>query len=172
MNDRIDHEQAEAVSQASSPMRRRLGFLMRDSARLMRRRFVQLARETALPINHSEATTLLHIADEPGLHQAVLALRLDVEPIAMVRLLDGLQRAGLIERRSHEHDRRIRTIWLTEAAHSVLERIDTIRMKVRDEALAGFPSGEGERLLNALEAMRRNLGGQALCGDPHAPPGE
>lgn len=155
MNDRIDLEPRR--SEDTEALRRHIGFLMRDSARLMRRRFIQRARDAGLPLNQSEASALVHIAHEPGLHQAALAGRLDIEPIVLVRLLDSLQDAGLIERRNHTSDRRIRTIWPTEAAHPVLDSIDAIRCDVREDALAGLPDALREKLVDALVAIRANL---------------
>jgi MarR family transcriptional regulator for hemolysin len=154
MNDR-----AEFPADEVEALRHRLGFLMRDSARLMRRRFIQLAREVGLPLNQSEATTLVQIAHEPGLHQVTLAGRLDIEPIMLVRLLDSLQEAGLIERRNHETDRRVRTIWPTEAAYPMLEAIDAIRVVVRGEAMRGLSAVETERFLDTLVTVRGNLTG-------------
>ena len=92
------------------PVRRTLGFLLRDTARLMRRRFVQRAREVGLPLNRSEASVLVWVDREPGLSQARLAARLDMEAISLVRLIDSLQEAGLIERRLDSRDRRIRNV--------------------------------------------------------------
>ncbi len=42
--------------------------------------------------------------------------RLDIEPIALVRMLDKLHEEGLVERRAHPTDRRVRTLWLTPGA--------------------------------------------------------
>jgi MarR family transcriptional regulator, transcriptional regulator for hemolysin len=137
--------------------RRTLGFLLHDAARLMRRRFVQLAREAALPLNFSEANVLLHVAHEEGINQVTLATHLDIEPIALVRLLDRLQDAGLVERRACPCDRRVRKIWLTGAAAPMLRRIRAITATVREEALAGFTESERAALAEALLRLRVNL---------------
>ena len=141
----------------SDMMRLRLAHLMRDAALRMRRRFIQRARDSGLPLNRSEASTLVHVAHEPGLHQAVLSAQLDIEPIALVRLLDTLEQAGLIERRIDKADRRIRTIWPTDSALPVLAQINEIRKDVREDALRGM-SDEGRRqLLQSLVKIRTNL---------------
>jgi MarR family transcriptional regulator, transcriptional regulator for hemolysin len=49
-----------------------------------------------------------------------------METIPAVRLIDTLQDAGLIERRAHATDRRIRTLWLTGAAEAALAWIRAI----------------------------------------------
>jgi DNA-binding MarR family transcriptional regulator len=148
-----------------APIRRTLGFLLRDASRLMRRRFVRRARDVGLPLNRSEASVLVHVDSDPGMSQAQLAGRLDMEAISLVRLIDSLQAAGLIERRPHATDRRIRTLWLTEAAGPVLTRVLAIAAEVRTQALAGIPEAEHERLLDLLTVVRTNLAGGSEPAD-------
>jgi MarR family transcriptional regulator for hemolysin len=137
--------------------RARLGYLMRDAAMLMRRRFTNRARAAGLPLTQSEARTLSHVAREPGLHQAALSARLDVEPIALVRLLNNLQQAELIERRQNEADGRVWTIWPTEAAVPILKQINMIRKEVYKDALRGIPDDIRELLIDSLIKIRTNL---------------
>jgi len=154
--------------QQDPPVRRTLGFLLADTSRLMRRHFVQRSREMGLPLNRSEASVLVHVDREPGLSQAQLAEKMDLEPISLVRLVDSLQEAGLIERRSHAHDRRIRTLWLTKAARPILVQVRSVAEDVRGRALAGLSQADREALLDLLVAVRTNLathGGKCACSD-------
>jgi DNA-binding MarR family transcriptional regulator len=137
--------------------RRTLGFLLHDTARLMRRRFIQRAREDGLPLNRSEADLLRHVAFEQGIRQVTLAARLDIEPVTTVRLIDRLEAEGLLERRPDPTDRRVWTVWLTEEAGEVLERIQRIVLSVRQEALAGLSADKREAMTEALIAVRENL---------------
>ena len=140
-----------------APVRRTLGFLLHDTSRMMRRRFVQRAREEGLPLSRSEASVLLQVAHEQGISQATLATRLEIEPIALVRLLDGLQQSSLIERRLHPTDRRVRTVWLTPRAEPVLRHIRAITAATRREAVAGLAPAQVEMLTDLLLAIRANL---------------
>jgi MarR family transcriptional regulator for hemolysin len=65
-----------------------------------------------------------------GRTQKELAGELGVEGPTLVKLLDGLEEGGWIERRVSETDRRAKTVWLMPGAR---ERIDAA-----DEALADF----------------------------------
>lgn len=154
--------------QPDPPVRRTLGFLLADTSRLMRRHFVQRSREMGLPLNRSEASVLVHVDREPGLSQAQLAEKMDLEPISLVRLVDSLQEAGLIERRSHAHDRRIRTLWLTKAARPILVQVRAVAEDVRARALVELTQADREALLDLLVAVRTNLathGGKCACSD-------
>ena len=142
--------------------RRTLGFLLRESSRLMRRRFVQHARKAGLALNRSEASLLVQVFHEPGINQAGVANLLDMETITVVRLVDCLEQAGLLQRRPHPTDRRVRTLWLTAAGEIVVGQVRAIGEVVRTEALAGIPDAERERLLDLLLAIQGNL---AKLGD-------
>jgi MarR family transcriptional regulator, transcriptional regulator for hemolysin len=146
-------------SQPSShaQVRRTLGFLLHDTSRLMRRRFIQKAREAGLPLNRSEAGLLRHVAYEQGINQVTLAAHLDIEPVTVARLIDRLEADGLLERRPDPADRRVWTVWLTDAAGEMLDRIQQIVLVVRREALAGLSGAQREALTETLLAVRANL---------------
>ncbi|HTC12276.1 MAG TPA: MarR family winged helix-turn-helix transcriptional regulator [Acetobacteraceae bacterium] len=137
--------------------RRSLGFLLRESSLMLRRRFVHHARKAGLPLNRSEASLLWHVSHEPGIIQAAVAHHLDMETISVARLVDGLERAGLLERRAHAVDRRMRTLWLTETGDAAVARIRGINEIVRAEALDGMPAPQREALLDLLLMIRTNL---------------
>lgn len=132
-----------------------LGFLLHDTARLLRKRFEQKAR--AIGLTRAQWQVMATLARNEGLHQGALADILEIEPITLVRILDRLQAAGLIERRLHATDRRLRLLHLTEAAHPILAQIQEIGRQTREEAFAGIPAEERERLLHILLATRANL---------------
>jgi MarR family transcriptional regulator, transcriptional regulator for hemolysin len=134
-----------------------IGAMMRDVARLIRRRFERRARQTGLPITREQARALLHIARNEGMSQAAVATTLDIEPIALVRIIDRLHEEGLVERRLHPTDRRVRTLWLTPRAWGVVDRVLNLNAETREAACAGLPPATRELLLRALVRMKANL---------------
>src|SRR6266704_6379627 len=113
-----------------------IGAMLYDVARLIRRRFERRARQTGLPVTRQQARALLHIARHEGLSQAAVATMLDIEPIALVRILDRLHEEGLVERRLHPTDRRVRTLWLTPLAWDVVDRVLALNAETREAACA------------------------------------
>jgi MarR family transcriptional regulator for hemolysin len=136
---------------------RTFGFLVHDVSRLLKRRFERRARQTGLPITRRQAAVVLYIARNEGVSQAEVANWLDIEPIALVRMLDKLNEEGLVERRSHPTDRRVRTLWLTPDAGQVVERILDINLAIREEAFAGLAPGTRDALITALGGIKDNL---------------
>lgn len=134
---------------------RHLGFLLHDVARLLRQRFEQNARP--LGLTRSQAQVVAHLALHQGIAQGRLAEILEIEPITLTRLVDGLERGGLVERHPHPRDRRIRRLFLTRKGQGLVERIFAVGEATRGEALLGVPEAERERLVDILSAMKGNL---------------
>jgi MarR family transcriptional regulator, transcriptional regulator for hemolysin len=136
---------------------RSFGFLVHDVSRLVKRRFDRRARQTGLPITRRQAAVVLYIARHEGVSQAEVASWLDIEPIALVRMLDKLHEEGVVERRAHPTDRRVRTLWLAPDAAPVVERILDINQLIREEAFAGSPPETRDALIGALVGVKENL---------------
>ena len=134
-----------------------IGALLHEVARLIRRRFERRARQSGVALTRHQARTLLCIARDEGLSQAAIATMLDIEPIALVRLLDRLHEEGLVERRAHPTDRRVRTLWLTATGWGAIGRILAINLAVREEACAGLSPPARELLIHALRHLKANL---------------
>jgi MarR family transcriptional regulator, transcriptional regulator for hemolysin len=136
---------------------RNFGFLVHDVSRLIKRRFDRKARQTGLPITRRQAAVMLYIARNEGVSQTEVATWLDLEPIALVRMLDKLHDEGLVERRAHPTDRRVRTLWLSPAAGPVVTQILSINRAIREESFAGMPMPARETVIDILDAIKGNL---------------
>ena len=86
----------------------RLGFLLHDAARLMRKRFEM--RGSVYGLSAAQWRLLVRVVKDEGVAQARLAELLEIEPISVSRLIDRMEEGGWIERRQDQHDRRVRTI--------------------------------------------------------------
>jgi MarR family transcriptional regulator for hemolysin len=148
---------ADDALDAMAALRPGIGYLVHDVSRLIKRRFDRRARHTGLPLTRLQAGVLLTIARNEGVSQAAVATVLDIEPIALVRMLDRLHEEGLVERRAHPTDRRVRTLWLTSIAWPVIDRILAINQSVREEAYAGLTPELRDALTGMLERIKRNL---------------
>jgi MarR family transcriptional regulator, transcriptional regulator for hemolysin len=136
---------------------RAFGFLVHDVSRLIKRRFERRARQMGLPITRQQAAVVLNIAGNEGVSQAEVAAWLGIEPIALVRLLDKLHEEGLVERRPHPTDRRVRTLWLTPAARPMVAQILAINKAIREEAFAGMAADARDTVIDILDGIKGNL---------------
>jgi MarR family transcriptional regulator, transcriptional regulator for hemolysin len=76
------------------------------------------------------------------MRQKDLAASLPLDSSSVVRLLDALQIAGLIEPREEAADRRAKTIGLTALGRSTVERVEAVSSQIRQAALAGLTDDE------------------------------
>ncbi len=130
-------------------------FLLHDAGRLVRRDFERRSRIHGM--TRAQWQVLASLIAMEGTRQIALAERLDIEPIALVRLIDKLEGAGLVERRADPTDRRARTLHITPAAQPLIDHMRRLGMETRDQAFAGFSEFEREQLMSLLQRLCDNL---------------
>ena len=100
---------------------------------------------------------LLWLERQPGLSQRELAEILEVEPITVARLVDRLDRRGMVERRPDHADRRIWRLHLTDAANGVLGEIHQNCAAMSANLTHGLSEAAQQRLLDTLATMKSIL---------------
>lgn len=143
---------------------RHFGFILKDVQRLWVRMFEQ--RLPQLGMTFTQCKVLVFLSRNEGTTQAKLAEASDTEPMTLVRVLDRMQRDGLIERRPDPADRRAHRLHLKPASSPILAEILRIGEKARSEALAGLSSDEREQMMTMLEHVRANLVALVSAGEP------
>lgn len=134
---------------------RTFGFLVHDIGRLMRREFERRVRDTGFTRN--QWRVLAHLRRIDGINQSQLADRMDVEPIALVRLLDKLEAAGYVQRRQDPQDRRAYLLYLTEKSGPLIERLEAISVELRDEVLGSLSAAERDALIDLLMRIKSRM---------------
>jgi MarR family transcriptional regulator, transcriptional regulator for hemolysin len=84
-----------------------------------------------------------------GVRQRELAAALGIEGPSLVRLLDNLERRGLIERREQAGDRRVRGIYLTSPGRELQRRV----LRISDTILRRLLSAADPDDLAACERL-------------------
>jgi MarR family transcriptional regulator for hemolysin len=104
----------------------------------------------------SDATgwVLLHVFRlGDGVRQGELATAVDIQGASLVRLVDQLERAGLVERRVDAQDRRANRVLLTENGRAMAGRIEQALGLIRREMFEGIGDAElasAKAVLNLL----------------------
>ncbi|RWG67750.1 MarR family transcriptional regulator [Mesorhizobium sp.] len=122
----------------------RLGFLIHDVQRLMRKRFE--ARASGLGLSSAQWRLLVRVAKEAG-----------VEPISVSRLVDRMEEGGWIERRADAADRRVRMIFPTEKANAAYADVKSLAGEVYEESLTGVSLEDRRILIRVLDTIVQNL---------------
>jgi len=140
----------------STSIREHVGITISRTARTWRTKLDE--RLSPLGLTQARWLVLMHLSRMGGESlQKELAFVVGVEGPTLVRVLDGLERIGLVQRLGVEGDKRARLIRLTPKADSVISDIMRIGIKLRGEALAGISDEDLESFFRVLEAILANL---------------
>ncbi|MGK5741688.1 MarR family winged helix-turn-helix transcriptional regulator [Micromonospora sp. URMC 103] len=112
----------------------RLGAVVSDLHRLMRRSVNQRANRSALP--DAQVELLLVIRAQPGVSVKEAAGRLRTAPNTVSTLVRDLAAVGLLERERDPADGRVVRLRLTEAARDRMADYDRRRTELLTEALS------------------------------------
>lgn len=132
-----------------------IGYLIADLSRLFGRVFDR--RSAHLGLTRVQWRALKRINQNQGITQAELADLLDMEPIAVGRVIDRLQKAGFVERRSDPDDRRVWRLHLLPPCVAVMDDIEAVATSVREDSVAGIDPAELATTLKVLGQIRENL---------------
>ncbi|MBK8374505.1 MarR family winged helix-turn-helix transcriptional regulator [Sphingorhabdus sp.] len=132
-----------------------LGFLIGDTARLMRRAFDERVRTQG--VTRPQWRVLGLLKRFGGSTQIALADMMDVEPITLGRMIDRLQEAELVERRADPSDRRAWRVFLTPKGDIRLAELKPMAAELFADAVSGLDADQQEKLEQMLNVMRSNL---------------
>lgn len=115
-------------------------------------------RLARLGLTQAKWMTLYHLAlsEEPVIQRDLAAL-VGVEGPTLVRLLDGLEKMGLVAREAAQHDRRGKVVRLTEAAQPVVSEMCSVAQCLRDEAFKDISQQDLATCLAVLRHVQGNL---------------
>ena len=111
-------------------------------------------RLRAIGVSIPQCDVLTTLTEEEGLSQQELAKRLYVTKGNISGLLDRLEEAGFVERRSIASDRRQYAIYLTDAGRRTAEKALAVQLKWIASTLGRMPEPALEALETQLIALR------------------
>lgn len=140
---------------SKAPNSSSIGYLIADLSRLYGRVFDRRAAHLGLTRVQWRALKRIHQAE--GITQTALADQMDMEPIAVGRVIDRLQKAGFVERRSDPNDRRIWRLHLSPQSTQIMDAIERVSASVREDSVAGVDPDELQTTLKVLSQIRETL---------------
>ncbi len=106
-----------------------------------------------LRLGFSQLAALYVLADGRTTTVTDLAEAIGRSPSATSRLVDGLVRRRLVERREEVEDRRQRTLWLTLRGQALLRVVDRARADQFLSAVRPMPTGERALIAMGVAAL-------------------
>jgi DNA-binding MarR family transcriptional regulator len=133
------------------------GQILNDVSRLLRRKYEQQLKLQHVGLTFPQSRVIHFLARQEGVNQATLAQALDMEPITLVRVIDRLEAAKLVERRRDPQDRRAWILYLTPQSRQLTERISTIGNEIWNAALASLDQPGRDMLIALLTQLKTSL---------------
>ena len=134
----------------------RVNYLIHDVSRLRRLLFDQEMRPYG--ITHAQWTTLAQLSRSAtgSMTQADLARLLGIGKVAVSKLIDRLEKTGLVKRVYDPNDRRVNLICSTPEAEVILSKMTDVSRLLNHQLLEGIDQKHISTMEKVLAAIKRN----------------
>lgn len=109
----------------------------------------------------SQCFILLSVPDG-GMDMSTLSEKLGLDNSTTTRLVNTLEKHGLIRRERGQEDRRVMVVRLTPKGHELTHEIEEVIDSLGDAVLDNIPSEKRERIKESLEAVLWSLSKEKL----------
>ncbi len=121
------------------------------------RRLQKNFRNAGLEITIEQWSVLCHLWREDSLSQQELGTRTFRDKASITRLIDNLEKQGLVTRVASTSDRRINLVCLTDIARPLQESTYHLANQTMNEALLNITKDEIETVKNVFQRVYDNL---------------
>ncbi|WP_421090090.1 MarR family winged helix-turn-helix transcriptional regulator [Pseudochrobactrum sp. MP213Fo] len=128
---------------------------MSVAGRKLRTLFDAFAKEHDMTL--PRARTLFLLSKNKCMTQTELAAALEIETPTLVRLLDGLEKQGMVTRRVAEDDRRAKHIELADNAHEQVAELQQVAEHLRIRVLQDLSEQDLDEGIRILRIILKNM---------------
>lgn len=114
-------------------------------------------READIAVTKEQWSVLAVLWKKDGVTQQYLADATFRDRAGITRLLDNLQKEGLIERRPDKDDRRTNCIYLTQKGKAIEKNVVEVLDEVVNAITVDVPDEDIERLRDIFEQINHNI---------------
>jgi DNA-binding MarR family transcriptional regulator len=129
-------------------LRNHLGYFLRRAQVSVFQDFIQAL--SSINIRPAQYSVLVVIGANPGLSQADVSELLGIERARLVRLLDRLEKRGLMQRLASPTDRRSHALKLTASGRAILKRAKALAATHETRLLERLGAVNHQMMLDAL----------------------
>jgi DNA-binding MarR family transcriptional regulator len=142
---------AKTLQPIDAPERRRLPPLLRRAWYGLNQAFRR--RVAHLGLTPDRFTALRTLLEHEGISQRQLTTLMSSDPNTVASLLERMEKAGLIERKTQEQDRRANRVRVTPSGKAKYEKARAIAVALQKEILGVLPADEREKFLANLHKI-------------------
>ena len=124
---------------------------------LLKRELAGVFKASGFDVTPEQWAVLSRLAEKDGLSQNNIAHITFKDNANITRIVDKLQRKGLLERKAHPSDRRTWLLYITPAGKGVIKQLQPLALKVLERATGQIPEEEVRKLNNQMQKIIYNL---------------
>lgn len=132
-----------------------LDFLLAQVSRLHHYRAHELF--SSLGLYRGQPPLLIELWEQNGQTHSELAEKLHITPATATKMIQRMEKAGFVQRRSDPSDQRVSRVYLTETGSAVREQLQMLWKQMEMENFGGFNAEEVVVLRDFLNRIRHNL---------------
>lgn len=134
------------------------GFIMINTAWRIKDELRKAFTAEGYDVTLDQFAVLIRLWDEDGLSQTELCEKTCKTKSNMTRILDSMEKKGLISRRVNREDRRSFSIHLTAKGKEIKDELVPIALSLNNRIFKNTGRGDRQNLLNILDTISKNLG--------------
>ena len=135
-----------------------IGYAVNRAALRLKGALHRAFRESGYDITPEHWAVLNCLWDDEGMSQTQIAERIVKDKTNLTRMLDVMERNGLVSRKPHEGDRRAYRIFLTDRARAIKPDLIGVAEAVGARAVSGLSPEEQQTVLRLMNTIADNLG--------------
>ena len=132
-------------------------FITGKASTAISRRLQKNFKQAGIEITIEQWSVLYHLWKEDGQSQQQLCDATFRDKPSITRLVDNLEKLGLVNRTANKNDRRINKICLTPEAEKLHVQTMEVANQTLNEALQGVTNGQVEIAKEVLQKVYENL---------------
>lgn len=136
-------------------MERSLHYLLLITQNSFYKEIISEAAQIGLSPGQPKILEFLSVYD--GCEQKNIAESCEIEPATVSNILSGMEKAGLIEKKKKEGNRRSSFIYLTEKGKRTADEMNGIFLRIEERALRNVSKEEEEAFLSMLYKVYQNM---------------
>jgi DNA-binding MarR family transcriptional regulator len=135
-------------------------FITGKASTAIARRLQKKFNQSGIMVTIEQWSVLYQLWKEDGKSQQELCNATFRDKPSITRLIDNLEKLGLVKRVSDARDRRINKVFLTKNALKLQEDTMVLAEETLNEALEGVPADQVDMCKEVLQRVYDNLNGQ------------
>ena len=113
-------------------------------------------RSNNIDLTKVQLMLLLNLKESDGIPQQDLASISNRDKASMARLIDTLERKGLVLRLASKSDKRINNIHITDSGRALLENVKPLISELDEEINYGLSASDLDKLSEILQKVNEN----------------